>query len=118
MPDVATVKRALTLLAEDRDHHPHDVVETAVRAVEDVELAAAFVEEVGTAELERAVETLTQTERRGATERGDGKDQRTLSRAGERALAAFARFRAASDPAADAEPSRNVFRHRMQRADE
>ncbi|MFC4552233.1 MULTISPECIES: hypothetical protein [Halorussus] len=109
MPDVAAVKRELTHLAEGRDHRPRAVVEAATRAVEDVELAAAFADEVGTPRLERAVETMTRRAEEGrmkeeSEERGESESEErgsdnhcTLARAGERALAAFERFRAACE---------------------
>ena len=128
MPDVATVKRELTRLAEGADHRPSTTVETAASAVESLELAAAFADEVGIARLRRAVERV---------------DDRALERTGQRALATFERFREAARTGANAtkaganakrkcattsetesgatpasEQSRNAFRLRMQSTNE
>ena len=115
MPDVAAVKRELTHLAEGRDDRPRAVVEAATRAVEDVKLAAAFVDEVGVPRLERAVETIArrgteegraERETEVGTSETETDDQRALSHAGERALAAFERFRAACEASGTSEMGR------------
>jgi hypothetical protein len=82
--DVERVKAALRRLAGP-DHRT--VVERADAAVEDLDAAAEFVETFGVAELERAVAAVTDP---------------ALRERGERALAAFRRFRAAAAGERDA----------------
>lgn len=78
MVDVPAAKRALAALAH-RDSGGHrEVIDRADDAVDDVAVAAAFVETVGLDRLRRAVE--------------EARDPETRRR-GRRALAAFERYR-------------------------
>ena len=77
-PDVERLKAALGHLAGSDSR---TVIERAAAAVDDLEAAATFVEEVGLGELRRAVEATEDPELRAR---------------GERALSAFRRFRAAA----------------------
>lgn len=77
-PALEETKAALRLLAGG---DPESVVDRAAAAVDDLEAAAEFVEDVGVDGLERAVETA---------------DDPAVRARGERALAAFRRFRAAA----------------------
>lgn len=76
--EVEETKAALRQLAGD---DPEAVVDRAVAAVDDLDAAAAFVEDVGVDELARAVEST---------------DDPAVRHRGERALSAFRRFRAAA----------------------
>lgn len=84
-PDVERLKAALGHLAGSDGR---TVIERAAAAVDDLDAAAAFVEQVGLEELERAIEAAEDSELRAR---------------GERALSAFRRFRtvAVSDSPAD-----------------
>ncbi len=91
MPDEAIVKRALQSLAgggeepspDDAGGEYRETIERADAAVDDLDAAAAFVEDVGLAELERAVA-------RAET------DLRATASDGRAALSAFREFRAAA----------------------
>jgi len=76
-------KRTLARLARDQPPRARPVVEAAVAATEDVSDAADFADRIGVDRLETAVAT---------AERNDP----DLARRGERALAAFRRFREAA----------------------
>ena len=78
-PDPTSVKASLSRLA---DADETAVIERAAAATESLEAAAEFVESTELAELAAAVETV---------------DDPTLRARGERALAAFRRFRAAAE---------------------
>lgn len=84
-PDAIEAKSLLRRLA---GADSEVVVERADAAVDDLERAAEFVESVGLAELEVAI---------------DGTDDEALAARGEEALAAFRRFRAAA--AGDLDPA-------------
>ncbi|WP_226012494.1 hypothetical protein [Halomicrobium salinisoli] len=100
MPDEATVKRALRSLAGGREEPSPDdaggeyreTIERADAAVDDLDAAAAFVEEVGLAELERAVA-------RAET------DLSATASDGRAALSAFREFREVAHSALDREQS-------------
>ena len=77
-PTVEETKATLRRLAGP---DPQSVIEQGEAAVDDLEAAAEFVEQVGLGELQRAIEAA---------------DDPELRARGERALSAFRRFRAAA----------------------
>ncbi|WP_193569343.1 MULTISPECIES: hypothetical protein [Halostella] len=78
MVDVPTAKRALAALAHGDSARHREVIDRADAAVDDVERAAAFADEVGLDRLRRAAD--------------EARDPETRRR-GRRALAAFERYR-------------------------